>query len=138
MADIDRIMRLLDGNNSAKKQGKGIRLARKVICINAFLQPGPPYGKAVWENCAKILSKRTNEELSPYLVELLAWLRDMNWPGAFCILDRIKRMTDVPLFRYSVEHCRKCARALDDPVWESVLVDIMGTGEDTAARGQER
>ena len=138
MADIDRIMRLLDGNNSAKKQAKGIRLARKVICINAFLQPGPPYGKAVWENCAKILSKRTDEELSPYLVELLEWLQDMNWPGAFCIRDRIKRMADVPLFRYSVEHCRKCARALEDPVWESILNDILGTGEDTAPRGQER
>ncbi len=28
----------------------------------------------VWDNCAMILSERTDEELSPYLLQLMEWL----------------------------------------------------------------
>lgn len=90
MVNIDYIMELLDWNSSNEDQLLGIKLAREVKCINAFLQPGIPYGKRVWDNCAEILSERTDEELSPYLVELLGWLQDLNWPGALRILDRLK------------------------------------------------
>ncbi len=122
MVDIDYIMELLDWNNSIEKQEQGVELAQNVKCINAFLQPGNRYyGKNVWDNCAKILSARSNEELSPYLIELMAWLQDMNWPGAFCILDRLKGMVNEPLFQYSYTICLKCARALDDETWESNL-----------------
>ncbi len=122
MVNIDYIMDLLDWNNSMEMQEQGIQLAQDVECINIFLQPGSRhYGKNVWDNCAKILSARSNEELSPYLIELMAWLQDMNWPGAFCILDRLKGMVNEPLFQYSYTICLKCARALDDETWESNL-----------------
>ena len=86
MVNIDYIMDLLDWNNSIEKQEQGIALAKDVKCINVFLQPGCyKYGKNVWDNCAKILSARSNEELSPYMIELMEWLQDMPWPGAFCI-----------------------------------------------------
>ncbi len=90
MVNIDYIMELIDWNNSIEKQEQGVKLAQDVKCINVFLQPGNPYGKNVWDNCAKILSKRTDDELSPYLFELLDWLQDLNWPGALVILDRLK------------------------------------------------
>ena len=64
MSDIDYIMELIDWNNSIEKQTQGIELAKDVKCINAFLQPGSPYGKSVWENCAKILSKRILKKIS--------------------------------------------------------------------------
>lgn len=121
MVNIDYIMELIDWNNSIEEQALGIRLARDVKCINAFLQPGSPYGKNVWDNCAKILSERTNEELSPYLIELMEWLQDMNWPGAFCILDRLKKMTGDSLFEYLYNSSLKYAKALEDDVWESNL-----------------
>lgn len=115
-------MDLLDWNNSIKKQEKGIELAKNVKCINVFLQPGGRYyGKNVWDNCAKILSARSNEELSPYLIELMEWLQDMNWPGAFCILDRLKGMVNEQLFQYSYTICLKYAQALGDEVWKSNL-----------------
>ena len=115
-------MDLLDWNNSIEKQEKGIKLAQNVKCINAFLQPGGRYyGKNVWDNCAKILSARSNEELSPYMIELMEWLQDMNWPGAFCILDRLKGMVNEQLFQHSYTICLKYAQALDDEVWESNL-----------------
>jgi len=122
MVDIDYIMDLLDWNNSPEKQEQGVALARNVKCINVFLQPGSrPYGKNVWDNCAKILSARSNEELSPYLIQLMEWVQDMNWPGAACILDRLKGMVNEPLFQHSYTICLKYARALDDEVWESNL-----------------
>lgn len=122
MVNIDYIMDLLDWNNSIEKQEQGIALAKDVKCINVFLQPGSRfYGKNVWDNCAKILSARSNEELSPYMIELMEWLQDMNWPGAFCIFDRLKGMVNEQLFQYSYTICLKCARALDDETWESNL-----------------
>lgn len=115
-------MDLLDWNNSIEKQEQGIEMAKDVKCINVFLQPGSRYyGKNVWDNCAKILSARSNEELSPYMIELMEWLQDMNWPGAFCIFDRLKGMVNEQLFQYSYTICLKCARALDDETWESNL-----------------
>lgn len=122
MVNIDYIMDLLDWNNSIEKQEQGINLAKEVKCINVFLQPGSyHYGKNVWDNCAKILAARSNEELSPYLIELMAWLQDMNWPGAFCILNRLKKMVNEQLFLHSYTICLKCAKALNDEVWESNL-----------------
>ena len=122
MINIDYIMDLLDWNNSIEKQEQGIALAKDVKCINVFLQPcSKNYNKNVWDNCAKILSARSNEELSPYMIELMEWLQDMNWPGAFCIFDRLKEMVNEQLFQYSYTICLKCARALDDETWESNL-----------------
>lgn len=122
MVNIDYIMELLDWNNSIEKQEQGIKLAQNVKCINVFLQPGSHYyGKNVWDNCAKILSARPNEELSPYLIELMEWLQDMNWPGAFCILNRLKGMVNEQLFQYSYTICLKYAQALGDDVWKSNL-----------------
>ena len=122
MVNIDYIMELLDWNNSIEKQEQGIKLAQNVKCINVFLQPGSHYyGKNVWDNCAKILSARPNEELSPYLIELMEWLQDMNWPGAFCILNRLKGMVNEQLYQYSYTICLKYAQALGDDVWESNL-----------------
>lgn len=122
MTNIDYIMSLLDWNKSTDEQADGIKMAEDVECINVFLQPcSKNYNKNVWENCAKILSKRTDDELSPYLTELLEWLRDMNWPGAFCILDRLKKMVNEPFFKSSYNICLKYARALEDEVWVSNL-----------------
>lgn len=127
MVNIDYIMGLLDWNNSIEQQEQGVELAQNVKCINAFLQPHCLcYGKNVWDNCAKILSTRSNEELSPYLIELMEWLQDLNWPGALCILERLKGMVSDPLFLHSYTICQKYAKALEDEVWESNLQILMG------------
>ena len=122
MVNIDYIMDLLDWNNSIERQEQGIEMAKDVKCINVFLQPGSRYyGKNVWDNCAKILSARSNEELSPYMIELMEWLQDMNWPGAFCIFERLKGMVNEQLFQHSYTICLKYAQALEDEVWENNL-----------------
>ena len=118
MIDVDYIMSLIDWNQSSEKQKTGIQMAKNIQSINVFLQPcNKNYNKNVWDNCAQILSERTDDELSFYFEELMCWLQDMNWPGAFCIFDRLKKMLDVPGFQYSYNVCIKCAKALDDEAW---------------------
>lgn len=122
MVNIDYIMSLIDWNKSIAVQTEGIKMAENIESINVFLQPcSKNYNKNVWDNCAKILSKRTDEELSPYLVELLDWLQDLNWPGAFCILERLQKFADKASFNRALNICLKYAQALEDDVWENNL-----------------
>ena len=55
------------------------------------------------------------------MIELMEWLQDMNWPGAFCIFDRLKGMVNEQLFQHSYTICLKYAQALEDEVWENNL-----------------
>lgn len=122
VVNIDYIMSLIDWNKSIDEQTYGITMAENVENINVFLQPcNKNYNKNVWENCAKILSKRTDDELSPYLVELLKWLQDLNWPGAFCILNRLQKYADDSSYDLAFQTCLKYAQALEDEIWESNL-----------------
>lgn len=122
MVDIDYIMSLLDWNKSATDQAAGIKMAEKIENINVFVQPcNKNYNKNVWDNCAKILFKRTDEELSPYLIELLTWLQDLNWPGALCVFDRLQKYEDKVSYSRALDTCLKYAKAVKDNVWESDL-----------------
>ena len=91
MTEIDAIMGMLDWNNSAEEQAAGLAQAAQVENFQVFLQPCTEhYNKNVWGNCAKALAMRSDAELDACLENLLAWLRDMNWPGAFLILERLQ------------------------------------------------
>ena len=106
-------MGLLDWNNPEAMQEEGRTLAREVSCINVFIQPcDRKYNKNVWDNCALILSERSDEELRPYLDQLFHWLEDMNWPGAECIYRRLKRYHEDRLFRSMLNECIREAIAL--------------------------
>ncbi len=83
-------MYMLNYNNDIQIQEQGMILAKQIKDLNVFLQPMGFGSKAVWNNCAKILSEKTDHELEPYLINLLEWLQDINWPGALVIMDRLK------------------------------------------------
>ncbi len=125
MVNIDYIMSLIDWNKSEKEQLKGIKMAEKVQNINVFIQPcNKNYNKNVWDNCAEILSKRSDEELKPYLIDLFRWLQDLNWPGAFCIFNRLKRFSDRSSFDHAYNICLECAKAKEDTVWIDNLKSV--------------
>ncbi len=52
----------------------------------------PQVRQKCWDNCALIVSKRSDEELAPYFVPLLTWLQDANWPGFFTIFERLRQV----------------------------------------------
>lgn len=120
MVNIDYIMELFDWNNSDDDQNRGLELAKDIKCISVFIQPGSPYGKNVWDNCAKVLARKNDKELRPHLIGLLEWLQDLNWPGASCILDRLRKFSDGSL-DLCLNICLKEARLLGDENWECNL-----------------
>lgn len=117
-------MTLLDWNESDENQCYGLELAKKVNCFNVFLQPcNKNINKNVWNNCAKILSDKSDEELSPYLPELFRWLKDLNWPGAICIYDRLIISVD-ELFEYELKVSITTAKAQNDKLWLLALKNL--------------
>ncbi len=128
MYDIDRIMDMLDSNNTIKMQEKGIRLAKNIKSINVFILPmHSGYNKNIWENCAKILANKTDEELSPYLTNLLEWTEDLNWPGAIIILERMKKFSKTRELAYNVEEFVNVANTRGEyrEIWLTYLSELL-------------
>ena len=122
-------MGMLDWNQDPDVQNKGIELAKNVRCINVFVQPLlPEYNKNVWGNCALILAARTDLELRPYIDKLFEWILDMNWPGAYCIYDRLKQYADKEWLDYILNECIKEAKALDEEIWLDTLLEFKTNG----------
>ena len=91
MKNIGIIMKMINWNNPKRIQKLGIKYADKISDMRPFIQPDNYGNKAVWENCAIIISNQSDDKLEPYLDELLEWLQDINWPGAFIITERLKK-----------------------------------------------
>ena len=122
MPDITDILDMLDWHMPSETQKKGIFLAGNLETIVPFLQPiTPEYNKNVWDNCAVIIAEKSDEELKPHLVQLLEWLQDLNWPGAFCILDRLQKYADKEAIRSAINVCIEKAKQCIDEVWETNL-----------------
>ena len=122
MVNIIEIMDMLDWHMPLEIQSKGISFARNIETIIPFIQPlTPEHNKNVWGNCAVIISEKSDEELKPYLIELLEWLQDMNWPGAFCILNRLQRYSDNNSIYRAINVCIEKAKDCGDEAWESNL-----------------
>jgi len=121
MADIDRIFSMLSWNSDEKKQQEGISEAQKIEHLSVLFQPIE--SKSVWENCAKVLTTKSNEILERYLYLMFKWLRDLNWPGAEIMFNRL---LDIPIdmlenpYRYSL----KQAKERNDVPWELCLLDF--------------
>ncbi len=91
MTDIDTIMGMLSCDREESVQEEGRKLAKNIESLGAFIQPmSIHFNENVWENCALIISERTDRELLRYSGELFMWLQDLNWPGAKCVFDRLK------------------------------------------------
>ena len=124
--DIDDILKMLDWNNDLETQQEGRRIAGKVKCLNVFMQPvDKQFNKNVWENCAIILSEKEDELLTPYLFELLDWLRDLNWPGAIIILERLQKYQDYEWLSMVITDRIVVANALEDKAWLSILAELI-------------
>ena len=124
--NIDTIFSMLDWNAPEATQAQGRMLARNVRSINMFLQPQMgKHNKNVWDNCARILAERSDDELRPHLFYIFRWLQDMNWPGAFCILDRLQKYADTNSIRNAVNVCIEKAKERRDEVWEGNLRPLL-------------
>jgi len=121
---IVKTFEMLDWNCDQDTQAKGIALARQINDLSVFLQPMEHGGKAVWDNCAKILAEKPDEDLEPLLESLLEWVRDINWPGAFIILNRLKNFSP-ELLRESLQLSIQRAIKNKDNAWLDYLSELL-------------
>ena len=118
---IDDIFYMLSSERTNDVQVDGIEEAKKIKNLSVLIQPMET--KMIWENCAKVLVSKTDQELEFYLLKLFMWLQDMNWPGADLIFQRLQ---EVPLELLQLPHDISCqlAHQTNDIVWLSVLDDF--------------
>lgn len=120
MYSTNEIMKMLDWNQSEDVQANGRMLAKEIKFLNLFIQPYDPDsisgGKNLWDNCALILSEKNDEELKPYIPELLRWLQDLNHPGAECIKRRLTTFKDKEWLEYWLDEAIETAK-INDYQW---------------------
>jgi len=120
MTDIDTIFNMISSFQSEKIQKKGIEEGKKVKNFSVFFQPVE--GIFYWENCATIIASKNNDELiSRYLYKMLLWLRDMTWPGAETIWNRLKEFPMESII-HELDSCIIDSKKLDDEVWNHYLL----------------
>ena len=118
---IDRIFEYLSTDNSEEIQKRGIELASKIKSLSVLILPSE--SKWIWENCAKVLVSKSDEELQRHIYELLEWLKDMNWPGADLIYERLTYVSP-ELFLSAYKYSVSLAQQTHDRVWEMALKDL--------------
>ena len=119
MYGIDEIMDMLDYRNDEETQQKGIELAGGIRTIDVFFMPkAPGSGMNNWENCAKVLANRSDDELELYAFDLMDWIHDLYRPGVEIIIERLKNFTKPsPHLINAIRMCAKRALAEEDWHW---------------------
>ena len=129
---IDEIYNLLTWDNQLSheenetKAKKGIEAAQQIKNLFPFIQPiivPPEASKRVWESCAKVVAMRSDEELEPFLIMLLEWIQDLNWPGALTIYDRLSQIP-YQTIKFAYAYSRKKAEDTSDQYWMEVLEEL--------------
>lgn len=116
---IDEIYEALCRYPLGETPPEAIEAAMEIRHLHVFVQPmlnPPANSKSVWEGCAVILARHSDEELRPHIYRLLEWLQDLNWPGALTIRARLLDM-ERKYLQSNLEYSLRQARKLDDEEW---------------------
>ncbi len=94
--------------------------------MDNFFQPFiDEESKSLWNNCALILSDKTDEELKHWLLQCFKWLQDMDCPGSEIIAERLQKYSDTESLENERKKAVGIARILDDKEWlESGWTDM--------------
>lgn len=126
MTKMNEVLKMLDWNNPQKIQNKGIKLASEILDLNILIQPNDElFNKNICDNCAIILRDKTDDEIQPYLNQLLEWLQDLNWPGAMIIKERLANYKNTKELISAINVCTDHAFAANDFIWLDNLNSIL-------------
>lgn len=112
---------------NAAREAKAMAEARKLKNLYPLIQPiivSTRPSKSAWVPCAKLIAERTDDELEPYLFKLLEWIKDMNWPGADIIFERLWAMPD-EMIENHVQYCKKLAAQVNHTDWMEMLDELI-------------
>lgn len=116
--DIDKIFEYLSWNNTDNIQAIGMDMARRIKNLSVLIRPKG--NKSIWENCAKILAEKNDNELKLYLTDLFMWLQDMNWPGSDVIYNRLVCTFNEDIF-IAYKYSLSVAIQTNDYAWKQIL-----------------
>ena len=112
---IEEIMNMLNCSDT-QIQEQGMLYANQVSELDVFFHSMQIVNSSrVKKNCAKVLANKTDSELEPYIDKMLEWLQDINWTGAYIILDRLKVFSGkmlsakyIATVEETIEKAKKC------------------------------
>lgn len=122
---IKEVLKMLSCNNSEEVQAEGLKLASDIKYLGDFFQPSiDGESESLWDNCAVVLSEKTDRELSDYLLWCFIWIHDMNCSGADIIFNRLKKYTDTKSLEREKNKAIKIAQVLNNEEWLKTLYQI--------------
>lgn len=119
---IPEIMEYLNCNADIDAQERAIEICCRSEDITPFIKPSE-YGKDVLENCAKIVVKKSDLILYPYLDRLIEWMQELHEPGAIIIQQRLKEFNG-ELLVFPFERFVKKAMNLDNEDTDKILKSL--------------
>ncbi|MCL2866733.1 MAG: DUF5071 domain-containing protein [Clostridia bacterium] len=127
--DVNQLFDMLSWDSNEDTQLEGLEEAAKVKYLSIFIRPSE--GKGLWENCAKALAGKTDEELEPYLISLFEWLADGNWPGFIIIYERLIKIPAKKIlnaYQFSIKRAREMPE-VDSKRWLTYLAGLITNQE---------
>jgi len=121
---VDQLFKMLSWKNDEATQRRGIDEAKALN--GKYLSILIQYTDVdAGDNCAKALSELPDKVLEPYLPCLLEWLQDMNWPGAWIILERLKSFVEPKVLAKTLEKSVRVALMCDDQHWLKSMSELL-------------
>lgn len=93
----------------------------------------PALDKQYWGNAALTLLLMEPERVKPYLPQLMIWLQDANWPGAYTIMEMLHNMPKEYVMP-ALQAAREEALKQDDENWVDNIDMIYDTESITYIR----
>ncbi len=122
MECINELIAELSWDNSLEVQEEAIEKLLKIDeeYVTMLLQP---YDKKYWENSAKVLKALDYPQNSRAIPGMFRWLRDMNWPGAWIIMEVLQNIDKKIILPY-LEDAIIIAKKEDDDMWIMALREL--------------
>ncbi len=112
---MEELLKQLSWDTPKSIKKEAIKKLKKEKDLRIFFQPtSKECNKNVWDNCAKIIISKTDAELIPYMDNMFEWLQDMNWPGSWKILKRIKKIPFKKIEKSFTKNLKIALQELDE------------------------
>lgn len=63
--------------------------------------------------------------MQPYLFDLLDWLQDLNWPGAYTIYERLLKFKNHEKIVWAINKKINIATSIKDDIWKQNLISLL-------------
>lgn len=122
---IKEVLKMLSCNNSEEVQKEGLKLAEDIRYMGHFFQPSiGGESESLWDNCALVLSQKSDKALTYYLLWCFIWIQDINCSGADKIFNRLLKYGNKDKLNRQKNKAVKIAEILNADKWLETLYRI--------------